>query len=130
MLVDFCGPSVLDSFDPNYIGASGHSNNVGELGALYHALFWLREIQHNGDCVIEYDSTYAAQAVRRLQRARMNISLVLKARGLLDELSEYCSITWSKIDSHTGHFLNERADQLANCGAAGITRWGSASPSL
>ena len=83
--------------------------------------------------VIEFDSEYAADVIRRLARARSNLRPVLKARHIFDQVAH--NLVWRKVESHTHQFLNERADMLANCGASGIAsglaetrRW--AQPSL
>ena len=121
LLLDFCGPTVLDTLSPSFIGAAHHSNNVGELSALYYALKWIAFHTSAGDqLVLEYDSEYAAQTIQRTYRARSNLSLILNACAAYDLVAS--RIAWRKIEAHAGLFLNERADQLAKCGARGITR--------
>ncbi|CAK0864590.1 unnamed protein product, partial [Prorocentrum cordatum] len=132
-LLDYCGPTVTNVSDPCYIGATQHSNNVGELSALFFGLSWLRghlstAARQPAKAIIEYDSEYAAGVIQRRTRARQNLTLVLRARHIYDQISS--SIEWRKVESHTGQFLNERADHLANCGASGMycglpdaTRW-------
>ena len=135
---DFCGPTVLTRSVPDFIGASHHSNNAGELAGIYYALCWISEYEraHGLDpglsFVLEYDSAYAADVIRRLARPRRNLTLVLRSRRILDRVRFH--IDWVQINSHTGKFQNERADQLAACGAAGIVvqngsviRWASLS---
>ena len=136
-LLDFCGPTVLAESDPCYIGARRHSNNVGELSAMFYALSFIRDhirtswsSSSSVSYCIEYDSEYAANIARRLSRARQNIRLALHVRRLVDELGQ--CLEWRKVESHTGLFLNDRADELAECGASGlfsglpdVRRWAS-----
>ena len=74
--------------------------------------------QQPAKAIIEYDSEYAAGVIQRRTRARQNLRLVLRARHIYDQISSF--IEWRKVESHTGQFLNERADHLANCGANGM----------
>ena len=124
-----CAPIELCPTGANFAGALAHSNNVGELSAILFALYWLydylcscsADLSHPEilpAAVIEYDSVYAADAIRRRSRVRTNVDLVLKARHSFDEIARFT--TWLKVSSHTGQFLKGRADQLANCGAIGI----------
>ena len=70
--------------------------------------------------ILEYDSDYAAKVTQRVFRARSNLSLVLRTRAAYDAVA--ARVIWRKVEAHTGSFLNERADQLAKCGARGIIR--------
>ncbi len=55
-LKDYCGPTVLDTSDRNYIGALQHSNHVGELSALHFALKWIRDnTAHDEQVILEYE---------------------------------------------------------------------------
>ena len=117
-LCDFSGSTVIDPHAADFIGATAHSNNVGELLALIYAMSWLQQYGMEFRCVIEYDSEFAAQTVQRIYNTRSHLGLVLKARRLHDALSN--QIFWRKVSSHTGQYLNDRADHLAKCGAVGI----------
>ena len=65
-----------------------------------------------------YDSEYAARLTRRIWRARSNFSLVSAARTAFDAAKAAgCRIQWRKVASHTGDFLNDRADVMADLGA-------------
>ena len=120
-LSDFCGPVVLDPQASDFVGASRHTNNVGELCALLFALHWIHDHVALESFVLEFDSMYASDAIRRRSRTRTNLSLVLRARSVLDSImSKGAKISWHKVEAHVGFFLNERADQLAGCGSAGI----------
>ena len=116
--MDFCGPTILDPASPCFVGATLHSNNVGEILALIHALAWFSRSKLDCTCILEYDSEYAALSVQRLYRGKANVRLVLTARNLYDSVAH--KIVWRKVESHTGQFLNERADHLAELGANGI----------
>ena len=70
--------------------------------------------------VLEYDSDYAANCIQRLSRPRTNLAVIIKGRVILDTLVG--RIKWVKVESHTHQLLNDRADSLAKCGAAGIAR--------
>ena len=121
-LRDYCGPTVLDPNAPGYIGADHHSNNIGELSALYFALSWVRDhvasSPSSPPIIIEYDSEYAAGVAQRHARGRTNLRLVLRVRHIFDLVARY--VVFRKVESHTGQYLNERADHLAECGANGI----------
>ena len=124
-LKDYCGTTILDPHDPGFIGARRHTNNVGELSAMFFALSWAQEYISSSSSssspsaiVIEYDSEYAAGVARRRIRGRANCRLVLRLRHIYDQVAGH--VIFRKVESHTGVFLNERADQLAGCGASGI----------
>ena len=70
--------------------------------------------------MVEYDSAYAAGVAQRHIRARANLQLVLRLRHIFDQVAG--RVVFRKVESHTGQFLNERADHLADCGASGILR--------
>jgi len=120
-LLDFCGPTQLDPQGLGHIGAGLHSNNVAELSAVYYALRFVCLNCANANVIVYYDSEYAAAVTRRIWRAHANFALVLRARAALDAVAS-TSITWTKVASHTGDMLNDRADLLAKCGANGIFR--------
>jgi ribonuclease HI len=126
VVADFCGPSVLDPGHAAFVGVCRHSNNVGEVAAILFGLCWAAEFisqcTARGDLVpnivLEYDSQYAADVIRRITRPRTNLTVIINARGVYDQVAEF--ISWRQVASHTGQFLSERADLLANCGANGI----------
>ena len=85
------------------------------------ALAWIiRFTAGDLQVVLEYDSDYAANSLRRFVAPRCNIALIVKGRTICDMVSH--RITWRKVVSHTGLLLNDRADTLANCGAYNICR--------
>ena len=126
-LIDFCGPVVVDAFQPLFIGAHVRTNNTGELSGLIFALRWIREhIPPDQPVIVEYDSEYAALTTQGKYKARANTSLVISARSAYSHVSS--RVVWRKMASHTGLFLNDRADTLAKCGASGLSRGVSGPP--
>ena len=125
-LRDFCGPTVLVPNDPCFLGASRHSNNVGEVTSIFLALCWLFSFDKSPPAsfsrlipvVIEFDSQYAFDVISRRSRVSVNIALVLNARHIYDKVRHL--VSWRKVSSHTNLYLNDRADHLAKCGAEGI----------
>ena len=125
-LRDFCGPTVLVPNDPCFLGASRHSNNVGEVTSIFLALCWLFNFEKAPPAsfsrlipvVIEFDSQYAFDVISRRSRVSVNIALVLNARHIYDKVRHL--VSWRKVSSHTNLYLNDRADHLAKCGAEGI----------
>ena len=112
---------VLGTQAPDFADAGRHTNNVGEPCALLFTLHWIHDHISLESFIIEFDSLYASDAIWRRLRPRTNIALVLRARSVLDSImSSGAKISWQKVEAHMGYFLNERADQLAACGAAGI----------
>ena len=115
---DFCGLIILVHTAGVFIGATTHTNNVGELSAMLFALSWIHCSDFAGPFVLEYDSEYAAGSIRRLLWTRSNLTLVINARAIYDQVAD--KVVWRKVRAHSGFFFNERADRLANCGASGI----------
>ena len=115
---DFCGPTALDHTAGDFICAIMHTNTVGELSALFFALSWIRSSHYPGPLVVEYDSEYAAGGIRRLLWTRSNLTLVINARAIYDQVAS--KVIRRKVKAHIGLFLNKRAGRLANCGANGI----------
>ena len=127
-LQDYCGPTVVEPSTLGYIGATIHSNNVGELEALIFAMSWYKHSGLSCPLLLAYDSEYAACTVQRIFNGRSHLSLVLVARHLYDQLAD--RVLWRKVLAHTGDALNERADLLAKlganniiCGQADISLW-------
>ena len=74
-----------------------------------------------GERLSSVSTNSPSDAIRRRSRTHTNLSLVLRARSVLDSImSKGAKISWHKVEAHVGFFLNERADQLAGCGSAGI----------
>jgi ribonuclease HI len=76
---------VLGSQASNFVGSSRrHTNNVGELCALPFALHWIHDRVALGSFVFEFDSMHFSDAIRCRSRTRTNLSMVLRARSVLD----------------------------------------------
>ena len=75
---------VLDSQASNSGGSSKHPNNVRELCALLFALHWIHDRVALGSFVFAFDSMYFSDAIRCRSRFRTNLSMVLRARSVLD----------------------------------------------
>ena len=90
-----------------------------ELSAFFFALRWIAYYLTDEEVLLEYDSEYAAGITRKSLPPHDNVRLALGCRAL--DMAT-ASITWRKAISHTGLHLNDRADILAKCGAAGIVR--------
>ena len=117
VVVQQCGPVVLTS-GPLFIGAVVASNNTGELTAMYMALKLIHDTWGvDARVVLEYDSEYAAGVARGLLRPRCNLALAMHVKRAAQRVA---GITWRKARAHTGLALNDRADRLARCGAAGM----------
>ena len=116
-LLDFCGPLQLNPLHPCNFGVSRATNNTAELVALLVAFKWVALFAHGQSVLINYDSSYAANLIQRIWRPSSNFSVVLAARASYDAACQVARISWEHIDSHTGDFLNERADSLAKHGA-------------
>ena len=113
---DLHGPVVTSPSSNEYLGAGRLSNNTGELTELIWALWYIVALAP-AECHIQYDSKYAANMTRGSWRPQTNIKLVIAARNALEAASRRTTITWSHVYGHLGNTLNERADQLAKCGA-------------
>jgi len=119
--IDACGPVDLEG--SNCHGAEKHSNNTAELTAAIVAMKWLLTCPAIGDVVIKYDSEYSHSITVGDWKPHANFRLAAKARRLWTTLAQKNpNVSWLHVDSHTGDFLNERADELADLGAGGQTR--------
>lgn len=123
--IDMCGPVDLTLEGPlSDLQAAQHkSNNVGELCAMLHCLCWLTHNRLAPRVTIAYDSTYACNTITGVWHPRANLSLVLRCRQVYSIVRTIMEVDWHKVESHTGDFHNERADQLADCGARGIRHY-------
>ena len=122
--LDACAPVSLDPDSQIFYGATVLSNNIAELSAIIHVLLWCSNTASPvPELCIMYDSEYAAAMTQRLWRARRHFTLVNHARRLLDRVRDRGTIvSFAHIDSHTGNLGNDRADALADLGAAGYQR--------
>lgn len=68
---------------------------------------------------IRYDSEYAAKSVQGIFNGKKNVELIEKIRVILRKVKNVVgSVTFLHVKGHSGHLYNDRADQLANLGAA------------
>ncbi len=73
---------------------------------------------------IWYDNAYAAGVISGTFRTRSNTLLVRMAQGLVRALRANVYVFFCKVNSHSGEFLNDCADEAANHGATGsVEMW-------
>ena len=103
-----------------YGGAMLTTNNIMELTAVIEAL---KIIKKESKIVITTDSKYVQNGITdwinnwKLKGWKTANKKPVKNKDLwqsLEKLSSQHSIQWEWVKGHTGHFGNERADQLAN----------------
>ena len=106
---------------PDYIGACGHTNNTGELSAMYYALE--RALQRRGTReVIHSDSLYAINMARGAwmprRKGKRNAPLIARVRDLWSRLRRERpgAVELRHVRSHTRVPGNELADFLAEAG--------------
>ena len=96
------------------------TNNIMELTAVIEAI---KLIKNPSLIIITTDSTYVKNGITewihnwKLKGWKTSNKKPVKNKNLwqlLDELSQQHKIQWEWIKGHSGHFGNERADQLAN----------------
>jgi len=96
------------------------TNNIMELTAVIKAL---ELIKKPSLIIITTDSTYVKDGITKwihnwkIRGWKTTNKKPVKNKELwqnLDKLSQNHKITWEWVRGHTGHFGNERADQLAN----------------
>jgi ribonuclease HI len=103
----------------------GHAtNNVAELTAIELALGLLDEVELAGDHPVALlsDSSYVNGVLCKGWKAKKNTELIMALR---ESLGRRPGVTVYWVAGHAGIEGNERADTLANQGAAGLTttRW-------
>ena len=101
-------------------GASDTTNNRMELQAAIEGLTILK----SSSCItVVTDSTYVQKVITQWlknwknNRWRTSTNKPVKNRDLwekLDQLVENREVHWKWVKGHSGHTMNERADQLAN----------------
>jgi len=117
-----CGRVVTSPTQPEYIGASRPTNNTGELSAMHHALRGARELARQGEHVlIISDSQLAICTTTGAWASRKHKLLVANNRRALARLrADGATVHFRHARAHTGHAINERADELALSGAQGM----------
>ena len=143
-------PVELSPTSSDYMGASVGSNNTAELTAIGEALKWVRDNSENAICAcgrktcvcrqptisIRYDSEYAAKSVTGTFNGEKNKQLYTNIREIYKSVQSggVCSdgryegqrrkpvnIKFEKVKGHSGDIWNDKADNLANRGASGLT---------
>lgn len=148
-IAEIFAPVELDSESPYYMGAEVRSNNTAELTAIGEAFIYVRDYAQNFVChcsgacsctrlsvSVRYDSEYAALSVKGTFNGVKNKRLYETIRGIYRSVREggtYSAgefvgkrrqpvdIVFEKVKGHSGDTGNDRADHLANEGAAGHT---------
>ena len=122
---ELCGTVELDASSAHFLGAEVGSNNTGELSAVCEALLYLITLAdlephepQRAACIC-YDSEYAAKQTQGQWKVNKNKALVLKAQALLATALTRRDVRFLHVKGHSGHQWNEKADALANAGAAG-----------
>ena len=96
------------------------TNNIMELTAVIESL---KLIKNSSSIIITTDSTYVKNGINvwihswKIRSWKTANKKPVKNKELwqeLDQLSSIHNIEWKWVRGHTGHFGNERADQLAN----------------
>ena len=148
-VAEIFAPVELETKSPYYMGAEVRSNNTAELSAIGEALIYVRDSAQNFVCncsgacrctrhsvSVRYDSEYAALSVKGDYNGAKNKKLYENIRGIYKSVREggtYATgefagkrrqpvdIVFEKVKGHSGDTGNDRADHLANEGAAGRT---------
>jgi len=107
------GRVITNEGDVDFLGAEVGSNNTAELSAIAHALRWVIVNSDLETVLIKTDSTYAGNVTSGAWKAKANMDLVKRVRGLWEGAHEMCDIGWEHVRAHRGHRWNERADHLA-----------------
>jgi len=110
-----------DSYKKEINGSSQlTTNNIMELTAVIKSL---ELVKKTSNIVITTDSTYVKNGITewihnwKAKGWRTANKKPVKNKDLwilLDQLSQKHTIEWKWVRGHTGHFGNERADELAN----------------
>ena len=116
------GRVITDPKRPEYIGAAKHTNNTGELSAVYHALTRAPSLLRPGEeLVIMPDSQLAICTTTGAWASKKHTELVRRNRAAFAKLREQgTTVRFQHVRAHRGHAMNEAADELAKKGAAGL----------
>jgi ribonuclease HI len=129
-----CGGVSLDPNLETWDGAEVGTNNTAELTAVIRGLEWA-EASHIREVCMRFDSQYAACMTRGKWKPTKNKRLVQYAVDTLRRVETSVVVHWKWVKGHSGEKWNERADKLADEGAAqsqptttdGVTAQASAS---
>ena len=121
---------ILNSTQPEHLGAEGATNNTAELSAVHHALSGARELRRPEEAVlILSDSQLAICTTTGAWASHKHKALVARNRKALSQLrAEGAEVRIQHVRAHTGQGMNERADELAAQGAQGMCE-GATTPS-
>jgi len=119
-VAELFGPVIIDPSSDYSLGAEVGSNNTGELCAIGEGLLWLQDaIPSTAPATICYDSEYAAKSVQGMYNSVKNLALIHRIQEIFKKVSVKRSIQFVHVKGHSNDFWNDRADELANRGAAG-----------
>ena len=112
-----CGGQVcLDCNHKNFIGASGHNNNAGEISAIGHFFRNIR-MDPRRPILIRPDSLYAIQVLTGIYPAKKNKSLIHTSRNFIRPFFTNRIATFKHVYSHSNHKWNDGADIAADLGS-------------
>ena len=112
-----CGGVPLNPDLETWDGADVGTNNTAELTAVIRALEWVETSRVREVC-IRFDSQYAACMTRGKWKPAKNKLLVQRAVETLRRVETSVAVHWKWVKGHSGETWNERADKLADEGAA------------
>ena len=97
------------------------TNNVAELTAIERALEAIPPEDRSRLVLLHADSSYALGVVSGTMKAKKNVELVARIRGLARKFSR---LEFVKVRGHAGVVENERCDVLANAAIDAARRLG------
>jgi ribonuclease HI len=109
----------ISSKSEQYLGASIHTNNTGELTALGRSFRWaytfLAANNVYNSVIFLSDSTYSLNGILGLQAANENASLIGSVSAELDRINRMVGIkiAFVKVKGHSNHKWNVLVDLLA-----------------
>ena len=117
------GPIITLQCDPEYLGASEHTNNTAELSAIREACKWLLTLpplpQAPRKATICFDSMYAHGVATRLHAPQTNHALAESVAALVTTVRLRMELHFKHVKGHSGIYGNEVADRLADRGSQG-----------
>ena len=88
------------------------TNNIAELTAIKRGLEGVK--RRSMDVVVHTDSRYSIGALTGKNKVRANAELISTITELMKDFN---NVTFRYVAGHSGNKYNEKADQLATCGA-------------